>query len=231
VPGGRFRVFGNDFDIQKSTIRFDDPTRIAPHVDVVAVTEYRRYNALATAGAAGGAAAAGAGGSQVGSFWRITLHAFGDLEELNVDMTSDPQLSREDIFFLLTIGLTRAEVDQVRSGSIYAGAAFEAIGTVSGVDRAVKQAIPVIDDFRPGSAYSTTSGRVEPNITVGKRLTEHVRARLTSMLAEDPQLRTTIEWRLGRTVTMEPSYDRVNTLSSSNVGNFGLDFRWRIEFR
>ncbi|MDB4938598.1 MAG: hypothetical protein JWP87_5570 [Labilithrix sp.] len=238
IQGGHVRVFANDFEVQKGSIRFDDPTRIAPHVDITALTEYRRYNnTLATAGGGanttGGAGATNGGvtsGGQGGSLWRITLHAYGDADDLKVDMTSDPALSREDIFFLLTIGLTRAEVDQVRAGSVYASAAFEAIGTVSGVDRAVKQAIPVIDDFRPGTAYSPRSGRVEPNITVGRRLGENVRARLTSGLAEDPQLRSTIEWRLGRSFTVEPSYDRINTVSSSNVGNFGLDFRWRLEF-
>jgi translocation and assembly module TamB len=238
IVGGHVRVFANDFEVQKGSIRFDDPTRIAPHVDITALTEYRRYNnTLATAGSGanttGGAGATTGGvtsGGQGGSLWRITLHAYGDADDLKVDMTSDPALSREDIFFLLTIGLTRAEVDQVRAGSVYAGAAFEAIGTVSGVDRAVKQAIPVIDDFRPGTAYSPRSGRVEPTITVGRRLGDNVRARLTSGLAEDPQLRSAIEWRLGRTLTVEPSYDRINTVSSTNVGNFGLDFRWRLEF-
>lgn len=242
LTGGHFKVFANDFEVQKGVIRFDDPTRIQPHVDITAVTEYRRYsNTLASggAGASGGANTTGGAGATTGSIssggrggglWRITLHAYGDADDLKVDMTSDPALSREDIFFLLTIGLTRAEVDQVRAGSVYASAAFEAIGTVSGVDRAVKQAIPVIDDFRPGTAYSPRTGRVEPNITVGRRLGENVRARLTSGLAEDPQLRTAIEWRLGRSFTVEPSYDRVNTVSSSNVGNFGVDFRWRLEF-
>jgi translocation and assembly module TamB len=238
IAGGHFRVFANDFEVQKGTIRFEDPTRIAPHVDLTATTEYRRYsNTLATGGTAtnttgGAGATAGSisGAGQGGSLWRIKLHAYGDVENLQVDMTSDPPLSREDIFFLLTIGLTRAEVDQVRYGGAAAGLAFETIGTASGVDRAVKQALPVIDDFRPGTAYSPRTGRVEPNITVGRRLTENVRARLTSGLAEDPQLRSTIEWRLNRTFTVEPSYDRVNTVSSSNVGNFGLDFRWRLEF-
>ena len=238
IAGGHVRVFANDFEVQKGSIRFDDPTRIAPHVDITAITEYRRYsNTLATAGGganttggAGATTGAVTSGGQGGTLWRITLHAYGDADDLKVDMTSDPALSREDIFFLLTIGLTRAEVDQVRAGSVYAGAAFEAIGTVSGVDRAVKQAIPVIDDFRAGTAYSPRSGRVEPTITVGRRLSENVRARLTSGLAEDPQLRSAIEWRLGRTLTVEPSYDRIDTVSSTNVGNFGLDFRWRLEF-
>jgi len=239
VTGGRLRVFANDFEVQKGVIRFDDPTRIAPHVDITATTDYRRYNnTLSSAGGTGANTTGGAGattgsiasGGRGGGLWRITVHAYGDTEDLKMDLTSDPALSREDIFFLLTIGLTRAEVDQVRAGSVYASAAFEAIGTVSGVDRAVKQAIPVIDDFRPGTAYSPRTGRVEPNITVGRRLTETVRARITSGLAEDPQLRSTIEWRLGRSFTVEPSYDRINTVSSSNVGNFGVDFRYRLEF-
>lgn len=236
LPGGRFRLFANDFDVQKASIRFDDPTRIAPRVDATAITEYRRYTntlssgAANTTGGAGAATGAISSGGRGGGLWRIALHAFGDGDNLHVDMTSDPALSSEDIFFLLTIGLTRAEVDQVQAGSVYASAAFEAIGTVSGVDRAVKQAIPVIDDFRPGTAYSQRTGRVEPNITVGRRIGENVRARLTSGLAEDPQLRSAIEWRLNRSLTVEPSYDRINTVSSSNVGNFGLDFRWRFEF-
>jgi translocation and assembly module TamB len=238
MPGGRFRVFANDFEVQKGSIRFEDPTRIAPHVDITGVTEYRRYsNTVTSAGAAtnttgGAASTAGniSSGGRGGGLWRITLHAFGDTEDLHVDMTSDPALSREDIFFLLTIGLTRAEVDQVRAGSVYASAAFEAIGTVSGADRAVKQAIPVIDDFRFGSAYSPRTGRTEPQVTLGRRLTESVRANVSTGLTEDRQLRSNVEWRLSRPLSVQTSYDNISSVSSGSVGNFGLDFRWRIEF-
>lgn len=239
MPGGRFRVFANDFEVQKGTIRFDDPTRIAPHVDITGVTEYRRYsNTVSSAGAAGANTTGGAGatsgnissGGRGGGLWRITLHAYGDTEDLRVDMTSDPALSREDIFFLLTIGLTRAEVDQVRAGSVYASAAFEAIGTVSGADRAVKTAIPVIDDFRFGSAYSPRTGRTEPQVTLGRRLTDNVRANVSTGLTEDRQLRSNVEWRLSRPLSVQTSYDNISTVSSGSVGNFGLDFRWRIEF-
>jgi translocation and assembly module TamB len=238
LPGGRFRVFANDFEVQKASIRFDDPTRIVPHVDITGVTEYRRYSntvsspgtATNTTGGAGVAAGNISSGGRGGGLWRITLHAYGDTEDLHVDMTSDPPLSREDIFFLLTIGLTRAEVDQVRAGSVYASAAFEAIGTVSGADRAVKTAIPVIDDFRFGSAYSPRTGRTEPQVTLGRRLTDNVRANVSTGLTEDRQLRSNVEWRLSRPLSVQTSYDNISTVSSGSVGNFGLDFRWRIEF-
>ena len=62
MPGGRFRVFANDFEVQKGTIRFDDPTRIVPRVDITGVTEYRRYsNTVSSGGAAGANTTGGAG--------------------------------------------------------------------------------------------------------------------------------------------------------------------------
>ena len=45
--------------------------------------------------------------------WRITLQAHGPVENLKVTLSSDPALSQEDIVLLLTIGMTRAELDDV----------------------------------------------------------------------------------------------------------------------
>jgi translocation and assembly module TamB len=90
----------------------------------------------------------------------------------------------------------------------------------------------VVDNYdrRSTASRSASTCARACHITVGRRLGGTVRASLTSGLAEDPQLRSTIEWRLGRSFTVEPSYDRINTVSSSNLGNFGMDFRWRLEF-
>ena len=49
-------------------------------------------------------------------------------------------------------------------------------------------------------------------------------------LTEDRQLRSNVEWRLSRPLSVQTSYDNVSTVSSGSVGNFGLDFRWRLEF-
>jgi translocation and assembly module TamB len=229
-PGGRFHFRANDFDVRQAIIRFDDPTRIAPIVDVLAVTEYRRYTDTSAGAAAGAGAGTISGGQRAGGLWRISLHAYGDADNLRLDMTSDPPLSQEDIVLLLTIGMTRAEVDQLQAGSLGASAALEALATVSGADRAVKQAIPVIDDFRFGSAYSTQTGRTEPQVTVGKRLTDNLRANVSTGLAEDRELRSNIEWRLNQRISVQGSYDNINDVSSSAVGNVGVDFRWRLEF-
>jgi translocation and assembly module TamB len=235
LPAGRFHFQSSDFDVRQGLIRFDDPTRIDPNVDITAVTEYRRYTdtsagAAAGAGAAGGPSAASTGSTRGGALWRITLHAYGDAENLRVDMTSEPSLSQEDIVLLLAVGMTRAELDQLQASSIGASIALNYLGAASGADRALKQALPVIDDFRFGSAYSTATGKTEPQLTIGKRLTNEVRASVTAGLSEDRELRSNIEWRLNNRLSVQGSYDNINDVSSSALGNLGVDLRWRLEF-
>ncbi|WP_394825937.1 translocation/assembly module TamB domain-containing protein [Pendulispora albinea] len=224
--GGRVRFRSTEFEVRQAVVRFDDPTRIDPNIDVVATTEYRRYGSSS-------AAAGGAGGRTAG-LWRITLHAYGDTDNLRLDLTSDPPLSQEDIVLLLTVGMTRTEVDQLQQSggaALGAGVALEALSTATGADRAVTSAIPVIDDFRFGSGYSSRSGRTEPQVTIGKRITDDIRASVTTGLSEDRELRSNIEWRLSQRTSVLGSYDNVNDVSSSNIGNLGLDLRWRLEFQ
>jgi translocation and assembly module TamB len=234
-PGGHIAMRRSDFEIQEGSIRFDDLTRIAPRVDVTAVTEYRRYSDAGTSNQSSGSAPApittsATTTSVTGGRWTIRMHAYGDADNLRVDLKSDPALPQDDIFLLLTVGLTRAELDQAQSASVGESVALEALGTLTGADRAVKKAVPLIDEFRFGSAYSSRTGRTEPTFTVGKRLTERLRANVTSGLSEAREVRSNVEWRLSPRVSVEGSYDNVNDISSSSFGNIGADIRWRLEF-
>lgn len=217
VQGGKLRFLSNEFDLRQASIRFEDPSRIDPYVDLLAVTEYRR---VATTTAAGAGRASGT--------WRISLHAYGPADELKLDMTSEPTLTKEDISLLLTVGLTKAEADSL-GGNALSVFAYEAAGTATGADRAVKKVVP-IDDFRFGSAYSPRTGRSEPNLTVGKRLSKDVQANVTSGFTEDRAQKATVEWRLSQQTSVQAGYDNINNISSTGAGNVGFDFRWRLEF-
>jgi translocation and assembly module TamB len=236
--GGRIRLRRNEFEIVQGIVRFDDDERIAPRVDVTAVTDYHRYDdTLATSSASGpagsGASASGGGaaGSTPGGRWRITMHAYGDADTLRIDLTSEPALSQDDIFLLLTLGLTRAELDRAQSATAGGSVALEALGTLTGADDAVTETIPVIDEFKLGSAYSSRTGRTEPTVTIGKRLAQRIRAYVTSGLSESREVRSNLEWRLSPRVSVEGSYDNVNDISTSALGNLGADVRFRLEFR
>jgi translocation and assembly module TamB len=233
-PGGRIHLRQNEFEIQQGQVRFDDPTRIAPLVDVTAVTDYRRYASGLEATPAAAATSASSSNSTSGQ-WRVTMHAHGDAETLRVDLSSQPELSQDDIFLLLTFGLTRAELDQAylsqsQSASLGESVALEALGTLTGADKAVTEAIPVIDEFRFGSAYSSRAGRTEPTITIGKRLSERIRAFVTSGITESREVRSNVEVKINNKVSVQGSYDNVNDISSSSLGNLGADIRWRLDF-
>lgn len=219
--GGHLRLRANDFEVQKGTIRFEDPTHVAPRVDLVATTDYRRYTS-------GGGAASGS--ARAGGNWRVSMHAYGDAEDLKVDLTSEPGLAQEDIVLLLTIGMTRAELDQLQAGNLGATAALEALSALSGASSAVTNAVPIIDDFRFGSAYSARTGRTEPTVTVGKRISEDVRANVMTGLTENREMRSYLEWRLSQKTSIIGNYDNLNDVTSQGLGNLGSDFRVRVEF-
>jgi translocation and assembly module TamB len=225
APGGRVRLTRNEFEIQQGRVRFDDPTRIAPLVDVTAVTEFRRYGGSFDASSAPASTNASSNSGE----WKVSMHAHGDTETLRIDLTSQPELSQDDIFLLLTLGVTRAELDQVQSSSLGESVALEALGALTGADQVVTEAIPVIDEFRLGS-FSSRSGRTEPAVTIGKRLSERIRAFVTSGLSESRDVRSNVEIKINRKVSIEGSYDNVNDISSSALGNIGADIRWRLDF-
>jgi translocation and assembly module TamB len=237
LPGGRVSLRQTVFEIREGQVKFDDSHRILPRVDVRATTDYRRYSSHASGGttvssaSSSGSSSSGSVAGATGGQWRITMHAHGDADQLRIDLTSDPALSEDDIFLLLTIGVTRAELDQAQSASVYSSVALEALGTLSGADRAVTETIPLIDDFRFGSAYSARTGRTEPTVTIGKRLADRIRASVTSGMSESREVRSNVEWRLNRQLSVEGSYDNVNDISMSQLGNLGADVRWRLEFR
>jgi translocation and assembly module TamB len=244
MPDSKVQFRSNEFLVKEGQVRFDDPMKIAPIFDVRAQTEYRRYASSAEPAAAGAASTGDASGTSgaaaspvsaaastsAAGVWRITLQARGETDNLKVTLNSDPPLSQEDIVLLLTLGMTRAELDRGATAAFGQGLGLEALSALTGADKAVKTVVPLIDDFRFGTGYSSKTASPEPTVTVGKRVTENVRASVTTGLSEDREVRSNVEWRLNRNVSVQGSYDNLTDVSNSPVGNLGVDLRWRLEF-
>jgi translocation and assembly module TamB len=237
LPDSKLQLRNNEFLVREGSVRFDDPLKIAPQVDVRAQTEYRRYASAAAEQSVSGTGTDSSGGASSGStqsgsgIWRITLNVHGDADDLKMTLASDPPLRQEDIVLLLTIGMTRAEIDRGEAvSSLGETVGLEALSALTGADKAVKKIVPLIDEFHFGTGYSSKTGRTEPTVTVGKRITDNVRATVTTGITENREVRSNVEWRLNRKMSVQGSYDNVNDVSSSTFGNVGADFRLRLEF-
>jgi translocation and assembly module TamB len=239
LPASKLTLRTTEFEVREGTVRFDDLQRIAPKVDVRAETEYRRYavtgnkssDQLSTPSPeAGGTGAAAGASASTGGQWRIELHAHGDADNLQLSLTSDPQLGQEDIILLLTLGMTRTELSQGLATELGETVGLEALSSLTGADKAVKTIVPLIDEFRFGTRYSSRSGRTEPSVTVGKRISDQVRANVTTGLSENREVRASVEVKLSDRMGVQGSYDNANDATSSVLGNVGADLRWRLEF-
>jgi translocation and assembly module TamB len=229
-PGGRVFLRRNEFDITQGLVRFNDPTRLKPEVDMSAVTEYRRYEDRGATEGQTQSTDVGSSASKAAGNSRIHLRAYGPPDDLKVDLNSDPPLAQDDIFLLLTVGLTRTELDQTRNSGVGSSVALEALGSLSGAESAVTDVVPV-DEFRFGSSYSSRSGRTEPTVTIGKRLSRRIRASVTTSLSDTSEVRSNVEYRATDSLSVEGSFDNAGDVATATGGNLGGDVRWRLEFQ
>ena len=130
---------------------------------------------------------------------------------------------------LLQVGMTRAELDAGLFGDLVTSVGLDALSAISGFDEVVRNTVR-FDEFRVGSMYSSHSGRPEPALVLGKRLTDNVRANLMTGLSEAREVRSTVEWKWRKGVSVQGSYDNVNDVGGAEIGNIGADLRFRVEF-
>jgi translocation and assembly module TamB len=210
---GRIFFRNASFEMRNGgVISFDSEERVDPHFDVHATTEIRRS------------------GDLTAPSWRVMLDASGSRDAFRIVTRSDPDLPQEDILLLLTIGMTRMEAEALRGGDLGGTAALEALATVTGVDREVRRALPVIDEFRLTSGYSVRALRTVPQVSIAKRIADRVRLSATTALSETREFRAQIEAQLSDTTSVQLGYDNYNLTSASSFGNVGADFRFRLEF-
>jgi len=95
---GRITFRRNRFTLENAVVRFDDPRRLNPHLDVRATTRIRTYD--------------------------VTMWLSGRVEDLTIRLSSEPPLPQEDLLALVTLGSTRAELGS-SGGLTFAGEAAQ----------------------------------------------------------------------------------------------------------
>ena len=198
------------FDVRQGDIHFDDETRIDPNFDLRATTEVRRTTDHTD--------------------WRMEIHAFGNRDRFRFELTSDPYLSEDDIALLLTVGMTHAELAQLQTSELTSTAALEALSSVTGVE----------GELHARCRRSTTSTsrartpiapiRTEPQVVIGKHIAQNVRLTAATGIAEARDFRTGVELELNDKTSVQAVYNNQNTTTASQLGDVGVDLKWRLEF-
>lgn len=213
VTRGFVRAYETEFEVRRGRVEFDNPDRVSPTFDVAAQTEIRRT------------------GENSRNQWRVNLHASGTPDQFTMDLSADPALSQEDIILLLIFRLTRAELDRVGAGNTGQAVAIEVLSRTLGLDRVLRDVLPMVDDVRFGSAYNPRSNRTEPQMYLGTRLLDWLRVGGAVTASDQPQARLTGDIRIGQQVSAQAFVENASNQFGSLGANVGLDLRWRMEFQ
>lgn len=201
VTGGSFRFRGREFKVLRSNIQF------LGDVDPVAVLDGR---AVATVGE-----------------YTVNLSASGPIEDIKVELSSVPPLSRTDIIALLALGTTTEHLENSEAVT-----AFEATSLLTGSlqDELEGQAYNVfgIDQFNINPSYSEQRQTTVPRITVGKAINDSLFARYGAELGSGAEQEVALEYALRPGVTFLGSWA---DQGSEAKGSFGAELRFRFTFR
>jgi autotransporter translocation and assembly factor TamB len=98
---GRVTFRRNRYRLENAVVRFDDPGRINPYIDVRATTRIRTYD--------------------------VTLWLTGRADDLTIRLQSEPPLAQDDLLALVTVGSTRSELGGSGGSTVFATEAAQLI--------------------------------------------------------------------------------------------------------
>ena len=218
VPEGTVKVAGKQFTLERGFVTFDGTVdTVNPVVDVRAVHYLSSDVAARLEPASGGEA-------------NVSVVIDGKLEELfasdsgAIRLQSDPQMSQEDIIFVLLTGRPRDASSEVE-GDQQALATASSLAAGLLADRLLSETGIPIDTIRiDGDAQS---GQAFARVEGGKYITEDVYVSGTYINSQDPRendFEFALEWiilRLG-------SASMRTEIRAGNKGNGGLELLWNL---
>ena len=193
---GEIRFQDTVFEIENGVIRFDNPYKTDPHIDITART---------TVGA-----------------WRIRLVISGTPALLEVSLASDPEEAQGDILSLLLFGKTTRDMNtaagasqspaQVLAGFL-ADQAAQGIKHVSGLD--------IVEISTTGSGEDNA---IDGSITLGSRVTDRLSFKYTIKSGKDGLVQENAsEYRLTENVTLSGFQDNQGMFGGRLI--YRLEFR------
>ncbi len=187
-----------EFKVLKAITDFSDQNRINPYFDIVAETKIKSYN--------------------------IRLALTGLIEQFNLSLSSEPQLSETDIFSLLTVGQIGKDLKGLEGG-IGAGEATSFLtGKLQDVVEERLKTITGFDRIQVDPYVSRSAGTVSPRVTVAKRLLgDRLYVTYSSSVGTGEEQVWKLEYSLEKNISLVGIRDE--------RGSIGGDVKFRFEFK
>ncbi len=177
--GGDFTFQGVRYEIERCAVRFTDPTRVDPILDLRARAWVESY--------------------------LITVHLSGTFDHLTPTVSSDPPLDQEGIFSLLALGHRN---EAIGGGAVGVGLASALLTRQINqeLDRRARLLLPV-DQVRVDPFVESSTGNPAARMTVVKQVSPSWTIVVQSNLSSDRQEVVISRWSLGPGLFLEAIRD------------------------
>jgi hypothetical protein len=153
--------------------------------------------------------------------WKVTLTARGNVDEYEIQLTSQPFLSKEDLVFLMLTGMTRAEHRQFGSTGI-GGLGAPLLDQIGPGGQ-----MPIPLEVRIYNEYSERAGTDTMRLSLGRSLTDDIWVAISSSVGQERDVKATLGYRISDSLSLSADYENVEETA---IGNVGIDLRFRLEF-
>lgn len=155
----------------------------------------------------------------------VTVRVTGTTVDPRVTLVSDdPSLSQTDIATLIAFGRTTAQMRQNGGSFSLSGAIGNPIASLLGGQ--AEKVLP-IDRIEFEPTFSTTTGAFEPQLTLGKDITEDLAASVGQTFGVASRTRVEVNYRIGPRVWAFGSWE---SQTETEAGAFAGGLRTRYEF-
>jgi len=202
VTEARVDYRGNRYELLRGSLEFQDPRRNNPRLDFRAETKKGNVT--------------------------VTVIVSGTLEKYEVDLSSDPPYSKNDIVSLLSLGVTSETLGGAGGAVSAAQAAAIVLGPYTGrVEEGVRNVIG-LDKFAIEPAYSSTDQSFEPRFIVGKTFGERISVSVSTNVGTTAETSSVAEFKVFENVYLQGGWRSATT---TQEGDLGADVKFRYRYR
>jgi autotransporter translocation and assembly factor TamB len=202
VDTGTVVYQGNKYELKRLSVEFQDPRRNNPRLDARAETTKGNVT--------------------------VTVSVTGTLEKYEVDLTSDPPLSKNDIVSLLSLGVTTQSLAG-SEGAVGAGVASSLVlGPYKGRFEEGVRGIVKLDKFAIEPSFSPSTKAFEPKFIVGKSFGEQFSVSVSTSVGTSADSSATAEYKLLENVYLSGGWESATT---TTAGDLGADIKIRYRYR
>jgi autotransporter translocation and assembly factor TamB len=206
VTEGYVEYRGNRYDLTRGVVEFQDPRRNNPLLDFRAET--KKGDIL------------------------VAVGVTGTLEKYEVELSSDPPYSKNDIVSLLSLGVTPGTTPGSATGATGSAPAAEAasiaLNPVTGRVTEPIRSVIGLDRFAIEPSFSASENAFEPRFVVGKSFGDRFSVSVSTTVGATAEGTAKAEFKVFENVYLEGTWESATT---TKEGDLGADVKFRYRYR